>query len=265
MSVRFDLAGRRLLVVGASSGLGRQIALQLSAAGARVAVAARRRERLDALLRELPGPEGLALSCDVRREQDCRGAVEQSAARFGGLDGFVYSTGMSPIAFLDRSGAEEWRAVLETNLVGAALIAAAAIPHLRRSGGRAVFLGSSSVRDIYPGLGLYRISKLALDGLIEGLRAEHPDLDFTRVVVGQTAGTEFGAHWDDAQRSELIQTWVQRGVTPVNTVMPPEVMAEAVVSLFALRGYVDDIAVMPRPRDAQVTAELARANAAGEG
>jgi NAD(P)-dependent dehydrogenase (short-subunit alcohol dehydrogenase family) len=142
--------------------------------------------------------------------------------------------------------------VLETNLVGAALIAAAAIPHLRASAGRAVFLGSSSVRDIYPGLGVYRISKLALDGLIQGLRAEHPDLDFTRVVVGQTAGTEFGVHWDAERRQQLIQSWIERGVTPVNTIMPPEVLAEAVVSLFALRGYVDDIAVMPRPRDAHV-------------
>ncbi len=255
MSLRIDLAGRRLLVVGASSGLGREIALQLSAAGARVAVAARRRERLDALVKQLAGPPGLALGCDVRREVECARAVADAVARFGGLDGFVYSTGMSPISFLDRVTSAEWSAVLETNLVGASLIAAAAIPHLRASAGRAVFLSSSSVRDIYPGLGLYRISKVALDALIQGLRAEHPDLDFTRVVVGQTAGTEFGAHWDAERRQELIQMWIERGVTPVNTVMPPEVLAESVVSLFALRGYVDDIAVMPRQRDALVTPE----------
>jgi NAD(P)-dependent dehydrogenase (short-subunit alcohol dehydrogenase family) len=256
MGVRFDLSGRRLLVVGASSGLGREIARQLSAAGAQVAVAARRRERLEELVKELTGPPGLALGCDVRRAEDCKRVVDGTAARFGGLDGFVYATGMSPIAFLDRATQEEWRAVLETNLIGAGLVAAAAIPLLRKNQGRAVFLGSSSVRDIYPGLNLYRTSKLALDGLIQGLRSEHRDVDFTRVVVGQTLGTEFGLHWDPGRREEMTAIWMKQGVTAVPTLMPPETLSEAVVSLFALRGYVDDIVVLPRASDPNMLAAV---------
>jgi NAD(P)-dependent dehydrogenase (short-subunit alcohol dehydrogenase family) len=257
MGVRFDLSGRRLLVVGASSGIGREIARQLSAAGAQVAVAARRRDRLDALVADFAGPPGLALACDVRRPDDCKRAVEDAAARFGGLDGFVYATGMSPIAFLDRATPDEWRAVLETNLIGASLVAAAAVPHLRKAQGRAVFLGSSSVRDIYPGLNLYRTSKLALDGLIEGLRSEHRDIDFTRVVVGQTLGTEFGLGWDPGRREEMTAMWMRQGVTAVPTLMAPETVAEAVVSLFALQGYVDDLVVLPRASDPDMLTAVA--------
>jgi NAD(P)-dependent dehydrogenase (short-subunit alcohol dehydrogenase family) len=248
MAVSCDLSGKRVLVIGASSGLGREIGRMAAAAGARVAFAARRLERLEEEAKAA-GRGAISVACDVRNPQDCARVVERTVAAFGGLDALVYSTAMSPLAMLEEASFEDWRAVLETNLVGAALIAQAAVPHLRASGGRAVFLSSYAIRQCLPGIALYRVSKLALDGLIESLRSEHPDLDFTRVVVGNTSGTEFGLGWDPGKRDRVIQTWVKRNLFPAPNTMPIDVLAEAVVSLLAVRGYIDDMAVMPRLRD----------------
>jgi NAD(P)-dependent dehydrogenase (short-subunit alcohol dehydrogenase family) len=243
-----DLAKRRVLVVGASSGVGRAVGLLACRAGARVAFAARRRERLEAVVAKAPG-EALAVPCDVQDAGACRAAVEAAAAAFGGLDAFVYAAGMAPLAMLEQATQPEWRAALDVNLVGASLVTAAALPHLRASGGRAVYVSSYSVRQSLPGVGLYRVSKVALDALIEDLRLEHPDLSFTRVVLGNTNGTEFARDWGRERTAEVTRVWVERNLFPAPTMMPLEAAAEAIVSVLAFRGYVDDIAVMPRTRD----------------
>jgi len=248
MSISFDLSGRRVLVVGASSGVGRAVGLRASAAGARVAFAARRLERLEATAREA-GAGALAVRCDVRDAGECKAAVAAAEAAFGGLDALVYATGLSPLAMLEQASAEEWSEVLAANVVGASLVTAAALEPLRRSQGRALYISSYSVRMPLPGLGLYRVSKVALDALIECWRMEHPDVDFTRIVVGNTSGTDFAASWGPERMKQALEVWVKRNLFPAATMMPLDVLAEAVVSLLAVRGYVDDLAVMPRTRD----------------
>jgi NAD(P)-dependent dehydrogenase (short-subunit alcohol dehydrogenase family) len=248
MAVRFDLAGLRLLVVGASSGVGRAAAQIASRSGARVAFAARRQGRLEEAVREA-GPGALAVRCDVREADDCRRAVSEVVEAFGGLDALLYASGMSPLVMLAEATREEWREVLDTNLVGAALVTAAAVPHLKQSGGRAVYVSSYSVREPLPGLAVYRVSKVALDALIEGWRSEYPDVDFTRAMLGNTTGTEFAHAWGPERTAAAIKLWVDRGLFPAPTMMPVEVAAEAIVSVLAVRGYVDDLAIMPRQRD----------------
>src|SRR5256885_13460923 len=80
----------RTVVVGASSGLGRCIAIGLAQRGADVAMLARRRERLDAAAREA-GPESLAIECDVTDETSCQAAIDKAAAELGGVDAPVYT------------------------------------------------------------------------------------------------------------------------------------------------------------------------------
>ncbi len=247
-SVSLDLGGRRLLVVGASSGVGRAVGSMAAAAGARVAFAARRKERLDEAVAQA-GSGAIAVACDVRAAADCTRAVAQTVEAFGGLDALVYVTGMSPLGMLTEASQESWREVLETNLVGASLLTAAAVSHLRESQGRALYVSSYSVRECMPGLSLYRVSKVALDALIEGWRMEHPDIDFTRCVLGNTEGTEFAQAWGLERTIEITKVWLERGVFPAPTVMRIEAAAEAILSVLAVRGYVDDLAIMPRLRD----------------
>jgi len=252
--IRADLSEQCVLVLGASSGLGREIGLEAARAGARVAFAARRMRALEAAA-DRAGPGAIAVPCDVRNPDQVRAAVAEAAKRLGRLDGLVYASGMSPLAMLEEANPEEWRDVLETNVVGASLVTAAALPHLRNSQGRAIYISSYAVRQSLPGLGLYSVSKVALDALIDCWRVEHPDLDFTRVVVGNTADTEFANAWDPERTKEVIQIWVERNMFPSATMMPVAAVAEAVVAVLGTSGYVDDIAVMPRVRDASANPE----------
>ena len=207
----------RTVVVGASSGLGRCIGVGLARRGARVALLARRLERLEDAAREA-GSGSVAIRCDVTDEAACRQAVDEAADRLGGIDALVYSTGMGPLARLAETGAATWREVLDTNVVGAAVATSAALPHLVASGGVAAYLSSVSASETppWPGLGAYVVSKAALERMVDAWRAEHPGIGFTRVVVGDCAGgegpamTEFPSGWDAELATEMGSIWAAR-------------------------------------------------------
>ena len=237
------MVDRRLLVVGATSGVGRAIAAMAAAAGARVVAVGRRADRLDALVAEGHG-ELVGVRADVRVEDDCRRMVDEAVGVLGGLDALIYATGMSPLGRLVDTGADEWHTVLETNVVGAALVCRHAVAHLKRSRGRAAFLSSVSVDDPRPFLVPYGASKAALDALIRGWRNEHPDLCFIRIVVGPTA-TEFAAGWNPATVDELTETRVERGLVKATIMTADEVAAQVLEALTA-PVWLDDLRVMPR-------------------
>ncbi len=208
----------RSVVVGASSGLGRCIGIGLAARGGQVALLARRRDLLADAAKEA-GAGTLAIECDVTDEASCRSAIAEAVRGLGGIDALVYAPGMGPLARLVDTDATTWRRVFDTNVTGAALITTAALPHLRASGGTAAYLSSvsASLTPPWPGLGAYAVSKAALDKLVEAWRAEHPDVGFTRVVVGDCAGgegdaqTQFATDWDTDLAAELGTIWVTRG------------------------------------------------------
>jgi NAD(P)-dependent dehydrogenase (short-subunit alcohol dehydrogenase family) len=208
----------RTVVVGASSGLGRCIAIGLAQRGAQVAMLARRRERLEAAAREA-GTGARAIACDVTEEASCRAAIEEAASGLGGINSLVYTPAIGPLARLVDTDAETWRRVFDTNVTGAARVTAAAIPHLSASAGTAAYLSSvsASLTPPWPGLGAYIVSKAALDKLVDALRAEHPGIGFTRLVVGDCAGGEgdsrtgFAEDWNHELAAELGTVWFERG------------------------------------------------------
>src|SRR5262245_15453053 len=132
VAVAYDLSDQRILVIGGSSGVGREVGLAASRAGARVAFAARRRGRLDPHVAEAGG-SARAVVCDVTAAGDCARAVTETASALGGIDALVYASGMSPLVLLERASDDAWRRVLDVNVVGASQITAAALPHLRAS------------------------------------------------------------------------------------------------------------------------------------
>ena len=208
----------RTVVVGASSGLGRCIAIGLAQRGAQVAMLARRRERLEAAAREA-GPGARAIPCDVTDEAVCREAIDEAASGLGGIDALVYTPAIGPLSRLAETDAETWRRVFETNVTGAALVTAAAVPHLEATSGTAAYLSSvsASLTPPWPGLGAYIVSKAALDKLVDAWRAELPGIGFTRLIVGDCAGGEgdsrtgFAEGWDPALAAELGPMWFERG------------------------------------------------------
>jgi NAD(P)-dependent dehydrogenase (short-subunit alcohol dehydrogenase family) len=242
-----ELKGHRILVVGASSGIGRAVGLQAAAAGADVAFAARRIDRLEAAVAQ-SGGRSVAISCDVRDDEQCAQAVAQTVERFGGLDAVVYGAGTSPLTRSHDATGDLWRMVLETNVIGAAQVARAALPHLETSGGRLVFLGSSSVGRPYPGLVPYTTTKAALHEMARGLRGEYPWLRVTTFVVGPTM-SEFADQWDQELAIEMFGRWSVEGY-PAGAAVTVEHMADQVLLVLASGARIDEILVMPDPADA---------------
>ena len=237
------LDGYRILVVGASTGIGRAVGIQSAQAGAAVAFAARRTELLEEAV-NAAGGSSFAVACDVRREEQCAGAVEEAVERFGGLDAVVYAAGKSPLVrFADADG-DTWRDVMETNVVGAALVSRAALPHLEASSGRLLLLGSSGIVRPLPGLIAYTTSKAAVHQFARSLRNENPWLRVTNFVVGPTI-TEFSAGWDPDLAGTLHSRWAAEGYMSSSPPMTAEAMADQVIRVLGSGARIDEVHVMP--------------------
>jgi NAD(P)-dependent dehydrogenase (short-subunit alcohol dehydrogenase family) len=245
----------RAVVVGASSGLGRCLAVGLGQRGARVAALARRHDRLLDTAREI-GEGALAIPCDVTDPGSVQEAIGKAAAGLGGIDALVYAPGIGPLARLVDVDAATWRSAFDTNVVGAALVTAAAVPHLAASKGAAAYLStvSASLTAPWPGLGAYAVSKAALDKLVEAWRIEHPGVGFTRVVVGDCAGgpgpsaVEFANGWDPKLAAELLPTWSARGLLSGSLLDVQELVriVDAVLRCGA-SASIPSVTVAPRP------------------
>lgn len=234
--------GRRMLVVGASAGIGAAVGRLAAEGGWHVVLSARRQERLDALAAPLPTAH--AVAGDVRDEAAVRRIVDEAVRLLGGLDAVVYATGVSPLLPLHEATQADWRAVFDTNVIGAALVSTAAAAHLLESDGRLVVLSSKAVRRPFPDLTLYSTSKMALDGLIRCLPGEFPGLRVTRVVVGNTAGTEFASSWDAAALEAAIGRWSASGVLGSVSPIQPEDVARTILHTLDSPAHVDDVAVL---------------------
>jgi NAD(P)-dependent dehydrogenase (short-subunit alcohol dehydrogenase family) len=244
----------RTVVVGASSGLGRCIAAGLGQKGEHLALLARRHDRLLEAAKEA-GPDAVAIQCDVTDPTSCQDAIDQAVQKLGGIDALVYATGVGPLKKLVDIDRDIWHSTFDTNVVGAALITAAAVPHLEASQGVAAYLSSvsASATPPWPGLGAYAVTKAALDKLVEAWRAEHPGVGFTRVVVGDCAGgegdsmTEFASGWDAELAVEVMPTWVARDYM-AGALLDVEDLVRAVelVVRAGASACIPSIAVVPR-------------------
>lgn len=223
------LAGAKVLVVGASAGIGRAVALELARRDADVAVAARRVERLKELVDEANA--GHPIELDVTIEQSVVDATKVAVDALGGLDVVVYASGVASMRAIVDETTENWRRMFETNVVGAALVARECIPHLDPGGVMFCCSSTNTHRRLW-GLTGYGATKAAFDRLIEGLRDEHPKVRFVRSVIGQTIGTEFGNSFDGAMIGEAMPRWVVSGRQCAGMMQPPE-LAEVIVDVLA--------------------------------
>ena len=238
------LEGRRVLVVGASSGIGRIVGLRLSDEGADVAFAARRGALCEEAAAEASGT-AVGLACDVTDPAACERVVAEAAERLGGLDDVVYATGLTALVALADADVDCWRRTLDTNVVGAALVTRAALPHLQRSGGSVVYLSSaSSHTGPWPGIGVYTASKAALNRMIETWRAEHPEVGFARVSLGPTNDGGTAVEADESAFPHLAR-WMPMGLFS-GALGDAVSVAGAVTSVLADSSRVWEVTVQPR-------------------
>jgi NADP-dependent 3-hydroxy acid dehydrogenase YdfG len=179
MAERLD--GTVALVTGASSGIGEATAVALAAQGAAVAVAARRKDRLDELVSRISGDGGtaLAIEADVTSQDQAKGAVERTVSELGRLDTLVNNAGVMLLGPIVDAPTEEWDRMIALNLQGLLYCSHAAIPHLLGAAqdsprGVADLINISSVagRVARMGSGVYNLTKWGVGAFSESLRQE---------------------------------------------------------------------------------------------
>ncbi|MDP9117022.1 MAG: SDR family NAD(P)-dependent oxidoreductase [Actinomycetota bacterium] len=175
------LEGTVALVTGASSGIGEATAQQLAAEGAAVVVLARRADRLQALADRITSDGGrvLTIEADVTLESQVNSAVDRAASEFGRLDTVVANAGLMLLGPLADADTDEWRQMIELNVLGLMYTAHAALPHLLSCAGREprrvadlVLVSSVAGRVARAGSGAYNATKHAVGAFGEALRQE---------------------------------------------------------------------------------------------
>jgi short-subunit dehydrogenase len=169
------MKGRRIILTGASEGIGRALALELAARGARIAVAARDRERLESLAAEcrVRGGEALAVPTDVSNAQDLEWLVAETLKGFGGIDVVIHNAGITMWSRFDAlQDLEIFERIMEVNYYAPVRLTALALPHLRKSRGLIVAIASLAGLTGVPERSAYAGSKHAMIGFFDSLRIE---------------------------------------------------------------------------------------------
>jgi NADP-dependent 3-hydroxy acid dehydrogenase YdfG len=192
MTDLIDLAGKTVIVTGASSGIGAATARALHAAGTYPVLAARRADRLAELSQELGG--ALAVPTDVTDPAQVDDLVAATLDRHQRIDGLVNNAGMSVHGPLDQTDLAQFGQALQLNLVGLLTVTQAVLPAMRAQGfGRIVNLSSGTTRRVAVGVGAYASSKYAVNMLTAVLREElAPDGIAVSLLLPSITATEFG-------------------------------------------------------------------------
>ncbi|GEC05023.1 oxidoreductase [Streptomyces spinoverrucosus] len=238
------LDGKVALVTGASSGIGQTTALALSKAGARVAVGARRTDRLQSLTQGAPG-EMLAIELDVTDLQSVKNAVAATVDRFRSLDILVNNAGVMLSSAILGADTTEWTRMVETNLLGSMYTVHAALPHLLDSKGAVVQISSTSGRTASAASGVYAATKFGINAFSEALRQEVTEQG-VRVVVIEPGfvSTELTSHITDP----AIQAAAKSMAESMRTLQPEDI-AGAVVYAVTQPEHVAVNEILIRPTD----------------
>lgn len=240
------LSDKVALVTGASSGIGEGTALALAAAGAVVAVAARRADRLEALVRkiEAAGGAALALPGDMAVEAEAIGVVEETVARLGRLDILINSAGVMQAGGIENADLDEYRQVFDINLFATVYTCRAAVPHmLRQGGGDIVTISSLAGRKGGPLTSAYSASKHAVNAMTDAMRQElgGRNIRVCTLMPGATT-TEVGDNISDPDWRAAIQAHVSKE----GAVLPAEV-GDTIVFILSLprRVNISEICIRP--------------------
>jgi NAD(P)-dependent dehydrogenase (short-subunit alcohol dehydrogenase family) len=229
MDLTVSLGGRKVLVVGASTGIGRSFAVRAVKAGATIAVTARRKELLAEAIEEAGG--GTAIVADLQVEADCRRIAAEAADALGQIDVVVFAAGMAPLRLIEATDAADWATTMSTNVIGINLVTAALLPHLA-PGALVAALSSEAVGQGRYALAAYGASKAALEASWRTWRIEHPEARFTIVAVGSTAPTDFSATFDNDLLIRGLQAWTAQGLMQADLMITDDV-ADVLVGLLS--------------------------------
>lgn len=229
------LAGRVGIITGASSGIGAATARALAGSGMRVVLGARRAERLVELCDTIRdgGGEASFVQTDMRDEGQVERLVATAVEQHGRLDALVNNAAIGTLRSVAEGRTDEWRAMLETNVLGTLVACRAALRHMLEQGaGDILNVTSASAHEAWPYLAVYAASKAAIHTLSRGLRAEvaGKGIRVMTIEIHNVTATEFASNFEAALLPAAIQRWQELGLLSRESPMIlPDDVARAVV------------------------------------
>ena len=242
MAEALSLAGKVALITGGSRGVGLATARLLAQHGAGVALVGRDTEQLavaEAAVREAAtGAQIVSIPADVTNPAAMERAVEQAETRLGGVDILVNNAGVGRYGPVQEMPVEDWRHVIEVNVLGVFYATRAALPAIRkRGGGQIIAISSGAARTGYPNMSAYCTSKAALEGFMRALAAEvaSEPIKVATIVPGGIL-TDFGIR----TREDRVKSGAK--------FLAPEDIADAVLFLLTQpdRAWTQDLTLWPR-------------------
>jgi clavulanate-9-aldehyde reducatase len=241
------LDGKVAAVTGASSGIGEATAVALAGAGAAVAIGARREDRLSSLAERIEGDGGqaLAVPVDVADEDSARSFVTEAHSSLGGLDILVNNAGVMLLGPVEGAPTEQWRTMVNVNLLGLLYCTHAALPLMREAGGgHIVNLSSVAGRSANAGSAVYNLTKFGVGAFSEALRQEISGAGIrTTVIEPGFVDTELQGHNEHPA--------VREGIEKMRESMPEVLQAEDIAAaiLYAVsqpqRVDVNEVLIRP--------------------
>ncbi|SCX23606.1 putative oxidoreductase [Agrobacterium sp. DSM 25558] len=238
------IAGKVVVITGASSGIGRATAIHLAKAGAAVVLGARREDVLAEVGRDIAASGGKVSykATDVRVRDDLEALVALAVERWGRLDVIVNNAGISPLSRFDALQVEDWDAMIDVNLRGTLYGIAAALPvFARQSSGHIINVVSTAGIKIVPTMGVYAATKNAVRTITETLRQEAgPHLRVTEVSPGMIATNLTDSFTDNAVRDAIAERIKEIAI-------PPEAIARGIAFAIDQPDDVDVGSIVIRP------------------
>jgi 3-hydroxy acid dehydrogenase/malonic semialdehyde reductase len=242
-----NLKNKTILVTGASSGIGRACVVEFARQGARLILAARRKDRLDELASKLSKDhkaEMKTISLDVTKQKDVQKAIENLPAEWAGIDILLNNAGLSRgLEKIQEGVIQNWEEMIDTNIKGLLYVTRAVLPGMvKRNEGHVINIGSIAGHEVYPAGNVYNATKFAVKALNKAMRL---DVFGTKIRVTcidpGAAETEFSVvrfHGDQQRADKVYQ-----GMTPLK----PEDIAEAVVWACSRPAHVniEDMIITP--------------------
>lgn len=170
-----NIQGKVIVITGASSGMGEAAARHLADKGAKIVMAARRADRIEAIANELKqqGKEALAIATDVTKLADVEALIQKTISAFGRVDVLINNAGLMPLSRLEQGNVDEWNQMIDVNLRGVLHGIAAVLPHMKaQKSGHIINTASVAAHLVFQSSAVYSATKFAVRALTEGLRME---------------------------------------------------------------------------------------------
>ena len=238
------LDGKVAAITGASSGIGEATAIALADAGAQVSLAARRKDRLDALVEKI-GDGALAIETDIGDEEQARAFVQQTKDELGGLDILVNNAGVMLLGPLLAQQGDDWRTMVNANVLGLVYCSHAALAHMaEQNSGHIVNISSVAVRMASAGSAVYNFTKWGVTGFSEALRQEaaHVNVRVTCVEPG-FVNTELQGH----NTNPVVVDAIKKARESLDKVLEAEDIADAILYAVSRPEHVAINEVLVRP------------------